>query len=446
MAIKKSTLYISVVIVVVIIIIIGMAGKTTHVDCFVLLTFGVNLVFSVSQLIRQINKHTMSGCMLFWLFTAFFFCVAPMLQYANWVFPWTIVPTTSELIVNNILIFVWCCSFAFGSRYKIKIPEREKKTYQINNLRRIVIVVVSIVIVLFYLRNVGFSNLLFRSTNTIDDVSQMKALLTTHLFKNILLFSAIFALISKNKTGKLKAIDVIAIVCFIVGCFPTGIPRYMMAAFYGGILVFTFKKAREKRWYTLVLIIGLVLIFPVFSIFRYADTITSGNVLNIISDSLSTTYLSGDYDAYSIIILARRYVQQFGIDGGKQLLGALLFFIPRNVWPSKPIGTGATIIDALDQFYFTNVSAPLPAESYVNFGLIGVVLIGLFLGLVFRTIDERYWFTAEENSYLYIIYPCFILYFFFILRGDLLSSWAYTFSNIVVGYIMHRFCFKKSKS
>ena len=43
---------------------------------------------------------------------------------------------------------------------------------------------------------------------------------------------------------------------------------------------------------------------------------------------------------------------------GGTLIGALLFFIPRSIWVNKPIGTGATVFQATNQFYdFSNVAA-----------------------------------------------------------------------------------------
>ena len=91
----------------------------------------------------------------------------------------------------------------------------------------------------------------------------------------------------------------------------------------------------------------------------------------------------------------KKYVEEFGISWGNQLLGAILFFVPRSIWPSKPLGTGHTAIVALDQHYFSNVSAPLIAEGYVNFGIVGVVLFALAAGWIFRKLDSAFWCRRE---------------------------------------------------
>jgi hypothetical protein len=58
------------------------------------------------------------------------------------------------------------------------------------------------------------------------------------------------------------------------------------------------------------------------------------------------------------------------------LLGSLLFFVPSSIWGSKPLATGIFLADYLIANYsmwFTNLSAPLAAEGYLDFGPGGVV-------------------------------------------------------------------------
>jgi hypothetical protein len=69
---------------------------------------------------------------------------------------------------------------------------------------------------------------------------------------------------------------------------------------------------------------------------------------------------------------------------GHQLLGSLLFFVPSSVWTGKPPATGIFLAKYLINHYsmwFTNLSAPLVAEGYLDFGWLGVLLYAL--GLAF---------------------------------------------------------------
>ena len=144
-----------------------------------------------------------------------------------------------------------------------------------------------------------------------------------------------------------------------------------------------------------------------------------------------------------MFISIQEYVNQFGFSYGYQLLGALLFFVPRSIWPSKPYGTGRMAFEALHQHWFTNVSAPLVAEGYSNFGIIGLIFFGLIVGSASNSIDKKFWNDKRNFSFTKVLYPFIMLKFFFMLRGDLLSSWSYMFAQLVVGYAVLKFTTKR---
>ena len=52
-------------------------------------------------------------------------------------------------------------------------------------------------------------------------------------------------------------------------------------------------------------------------------------------------------------------------------------------------------------------------------------------------LDSCYWCRDnEDNRRIDVLYPVIMMLFFFMCRGDLLSSAAYMVAYIVVGYIM----------
>ena len=168
-------------------------------------------------------------------------------------------------------------------------------------------------------------------------------------------------------------------------------------------------------------------------IFRYMYSVENVDLIDLLAHSFRENYLSGHYDAYQNTVSAFNYVAEYGITWGKQLLGAALFFVPRAIWPNKPIGTGAMLMQELDQFYFTNVSASLMLEGYINFGIIGIILFGFIAGFVGHTLDHAYWKEKRKWALIRVIYPFTIFQFFFMLRGDLNSSWAFLSAQVVVG-------------
>jgi len=147
----------------------------------------------------------------------------------------------------------------------------------------------------------------------------------------------------------------------------------------------------------------------------------------------------GDFDAYANFIHTIHYAEESGIMWGKQLMGSLLFFIPRSIWPGKPVGSG-NIIAAYFDFPNLNIATPLPAEAIINFGIIGIPIFALIFGRILKITDNCFTqrlrrLDNNPNSleYIEIIYPFWLGFVFFISRGGLMSSFAYTVCFTLAG-------------
>jgi len=142
---------------------------------------------------------------------------------------------------------------------------------------------------------------------------------------------------------------------------------------------------------------------------------------------------AGHFDAYQNFT---RLISIDYISYGYQLYGPLFFFMPRVIWETKPIGSGHLLAE-LSNMDFTNISMPLIAEGYINFGIVGsLIFIGLF-GLLSKYFDSLYWELKQITStnIYYAIYYLLIGLSLFILRGDLMSSFAYSITIVAV-YIL----------
>jgi hypothetical protein len=115
-----------------------------------------------------------------------------------------------------------------------------------------------------------------------------------------------------------------------------------------------------------------------------------------------------------------------GIHWGQQLLGGVLFFVPSNWWHGKPVATGIAIGNFLIANYsmwFTNLSAPVIAEGYIDFGAIGVALYAMGLAWLVTAMNR---FDADGRkwaSFPMAVYGSFFL--MFALRGSLMIAIAY---------------------
>ena len=123
---------------------------------------------------------------------------------------------------------------------------------------------------------------------------------------------------------------------------------------------------------------------------------------------------------------------------GNQLLGALFFWIPRSVWPSKPVGSGYFVAEQTE-LSFNNISMPFWGEGYINFGYLGVIIFAIALAIVIARIDSKFWNKVVTQQNLEPIkYYLLLGLLIFILRGDMLSSTAYTCGIITSYYFIKK--------
>lgn len=453
-------------------------------------TFLLNIGLFLVQFLRAINKHAFGFDMIHWLFCLFFLGFAPFLQHMTNTHPWGLVPTIGEVVAANLMYTLWAVCYILGRDYP-KIPKLNRPAAALaekvaplktrlsrllpdvsilgqrfaNGLKRLddalpapkngsklvayrnnplkvkildLLLLSSLLCALLDIAVVGLMGQISRSTSGAGTGSVALDLIFVHGINNLLLFVAVVFILEAKGSGKITWRTVTALACLGIAAFPTGLSRNMMASFYAGLLVLTFDVTKRGRWFSWVIICGLVLIFPAMNIFRWIKTLQKGGLLDLIVKNFSTCYLEGHFDAHQMIITIARYVEEFGFSWGRQILGALLFFVPRSIWPGKPEGTGHTAIVALDQFYFSNVSANLAVEGYVNFGLLGIALFALLVGILTRRVDAFYWRCRSrwEEKLGDMLYPFVMFMFFFLMRGDMMSAWAYTFAQLVVGSVI----------
>jgi len=181
----------------------------------------------------------------------------------------------------------------------------------------------------------------------------------------------------------------------------------------------------------------LVFMMPILDNFRNFDP-------SNLKFEVGLNYLNQEhFDAYQNFV---RVVSENFVTNGLQFLGALLFFVPRSVWPEKPIGSGAQLANDLN-YEFANISMPYMAEGYVSFGVAGVILLMILMGFIVGYFDRIAWSVRHLNKSKHhvFIYYYFINFgmLFFMLRGDLMSSFAYTV-GISISFVIVFLIFKLS--
>lgn len=267
---------------------------------------------------------------------------------------------------------------------------------QDNKALATILTIISIVSMVAFIREVGFSAA-FGSRETLDSVTgdSSTAVFTVALPRALTFLPLIYGTLL-TKFGHSKRLGVIILMInapiFLIVNFPLSLARSqsfgILILFI--LLIFDFKKVSLRSILSIGYVFGALVAMPVLNHFsRRGGTLADLNLRQV----TSSYFESGDFDGYQSVANSIVYVATYGYQNGVQLLSALLFFIPRSIWPGKGEPTGKMTAEAVG-YDFTNISQPLPSEFYVDFGWAGVIIGGLVLGVFFYRLDrwiDRTW-------------------------------------------------------
>jgi hypothetical protein len=204
--------------------------------------------------------------------------------------------------------------------------------------------------------------------------------------------------------------------------------RNALGPIYIGIILIVFQGWFRTRTRRLLLLVGsMVLVFPASSIFTNARNQSYGEMsFSKFWYQIQDHYFSINYDSWANIYTAIEIVKVHSMQWGHQLMGSLLFFVPSSLWTEKPFATGIFLADYLIANYgmwFTNLSAPLIAEGYLDFGYVGVIAYaGLLAGFI--TLLNKMATRRDKNAaFPMAIYASVFL--MIILRGSLMIAFGF---------------------
>lgn len=200
---------------------------------------------------------------------------------------------------------------------------------------------------------------------------------------------------------------------------PISNSRYTSGTVYLAVLASLGLVATRPRFRALCagFVASLVLLFPIADAFRYT---TSASFKA--SDPVAAL-TTGDFDAYAQIVNTVQYVHEHGVTYGYQALGPLVFWIPRAVWPAKPIDTGILLANSRG-YDFTNLSAPLWAELFINGGWLALALGMFVFGLLIRRWDAGIVASLRATRTPGLLASILPFYLLILLRGSLLQATA----------------------
>lgn len=199
---------------------------------------------------------------------------------------------------------------------------------------------------------------------------------------------------------------------------PVSSARYTFGTVAFAILVYlgVTRTRLRTRIATGGMIGAMLFLFPVLDIFR-------GGSIDLSRKGTFFSEYSGnpDYDSFWQVANALSYSVSDSMEPFRQMLGSLLFWVPRALWPDKPTDTGVMLANYRG-YSFGNLSAPVWAELLVNAGVIGVGVGFVLLGVVLTSQDRKMAPAHAAGGWRGLVGAILPVYMMILMRGSLLQA------------------------
>ncbi|MEV0672712.1 hypothetical protein [Mycobacterium sp. NPDC050441] len=403
--------------------------------------------------------------MMYWAFAYAFLGLAPLAQLRMDAFPNTVARMDMSLIAVGSLIAI-VGSFAFllgvladnatlrrGNAGRASPVRNTSRVLTIDRTRVLLLAGFAVMFNIYYLSKVGWIQFTqsrdeaFAVYNAIWPPGSLGVMVRSCTFMSLLV--AFVALVryrrEMKRAGELGfpvaagALRLNSVLAVLVGLLmansmnPISNARYLSGtAILGAATALGLFATRTRFRVTAVsFLLGLLVVFPLADAFRY------GREANFKATNPVEALISPDYDSFGQLVNGYLVAERDGIVPGRQLLGVFLFAIPRKIWDDKPVDSGILIANVRG-YRFTNLSAPLWTEFYLNGGWL-LLILGMFgLGWWLHRIDsgiERQFTTAGMPALLNCVIP---FYMMILLRGSLLQAASFLFFILLFAAFVRR--------
>lgn len=382
------------------------------------------------------DKRSYSLYKMHWYFIVVFMGIAPIVQLTTGYYPWNYLYSITTSIRVSCIVLLWCILYLIAyqlfnaSQYRKVVKRRVRVT--VDDFPEWYLIAIPIAVVLLKLACNGSNSVL--QAGVLPDEIKADSVLPATLDRALTAVPAFCLVIMRLKyqsTSKMPVIPLVLLVLltlFVVN--PLTSSRYQLGAVLIGLFVVLVPSAVKDRRFDFLVVLALFVVFPVMTDWaRVNDEGFSFENLTDMIDGFSLTsgFTWVDFDAYSLAARTIDYVDRYGVTGGHQLASTLLFFIPDSIWEDKGQMTSDLLVEALTPGGQTNLSTPLMAEGYIDFGVIGVILFAIVAALLSSRADFTYW-RASDRALVKGAYPFLLGFTIFIMRGTLLYGYMWTVS------------------
>lgn len=398
----------------------------------------------LSAMVLTSRRKLLQGS--FWLFVYMAMGVAPLAQAVLGRVPTPVVGPRSDLTLAVGLVLLGCLAFDVGvllARHRPTVrsggPRKEERPVMAHRRRLQLLAALSFACSAAFVMKLGGPAVFFSSRQEIiagieeagvsnGDGQAGQALLrgfgTVPALLSLLLYTRwlITSKFARRKVSIIVTWSALAALNLVVNN-PISNPRYWFLTVMFALLftVFPVSAAMYRVALSMAVVIAL-LVFPFADRFRYDEK----NYKPVETTSFLEPMALKDYDQIGMFANTITYAESGpGHAYGRQLAGSILFAVPRSVWPGKARDTGVLVGQWMGTVN-TNLSSPIWAELWLDFGPLGMVGGLLGMGYAAARVDRRYAKRATRRAppgaLISVVVPLVAGYSFILLRGPLLQA------------------------
>lgn len=396
----------------------------------------------LATMILSTRRRLLQG--VFWMFVYIAMGVAPFAQAVIGQTPTPLVGPRSDLVTAVALILVGCAAFDLGALLASRRPPRERAPARpgrgpasAHRGRLGPLVLLAFAASGYYVVKLGGPAIFFTSRQEISasvavsGVGSEGSQVGSAFLKGFGTVPALLALLlytrrlvtsrrARRTPSTVLVWGALAVLNVIVNN-PVSNARYWFLTVLVSLSFTAFPRSAAMYRSVLALgVVGALVLFPYADRFRYAGA----GYRPVESSSVFEPLTTKDYDQTVMVANTVTWVGTRGHAYGRQLAGSALFFVPRSVWSGKPEDTGVRVGQWMGMS-MTNLSAPLWAELWVDFGAPGMAGAFALIGYAAARTDRRYARAvsrAGPGSVTAVVVPLVAGYAFILLRGPLLQA------------------------
>lgn len=205
-----------------------------------------------------------------------------------------------------------------------------------------------------------------------------------------LCINAIFAIMREdaNKVGKVLT-ALFCVLCLLWVANPFNTARFVLLGVWIPVILCVFPRFTNPGVFYILVPLALLVVLPVLSI------TTRQGVAEINAETVygygTSIFVISFFDLFECSVEALRHISRFGYQGGNLLLFTVFTFVPRTIWPEKPINSGLLIgqMNVREGLHNENLAVPWFIDGYMDFGIVGSLAYGVLLACAFAFVRSK---------------------------------------------------------